>query len=66
MNKIAGYRKMLGYTQESMAKKFGISTHAYWKKERGDTQFNDQEKVRFKEMLKSIFPDITIDEIFFN
>lgn len=64
-NKIAGYRKMLGHTQESMAKEFGISKQAYWMKERGDTQFNDREKVLFKEMLKSIFPDITIDEIFF-
>lgn len=56
---------MLGHTQESMAKEFGISKQAYWMKERGDTQFNDREKVLFKEMLKSIFPDITIDEIFF-
>lgn len=66
MNKIAGYRKMLGFTQEGMAKQFGISTQAYWKKEKGDTQFNDKEKLLFKEMLKTLFPEITIDEIFFS
>lgn len=66
MNKVAGYRKMLGYTQESLAKEFGILTQAYWKKERGDTQFSDQEKRKFKDMLKPFFPNITIDEIFFS
>lgn len=66
MDKIAGYRKMLGFTQEGMAQKFGISTQAYWKKEKGDTQFNDKEKLMFKELLLPIFPNITIDEIFFS
>lgn len=66
MNKVAGYRKMLGFTQKGMAKKFGISTQAYWKKEKGDTQFNDKEKLLFKELLKPLFPEITIDEIFFS
>lgn len=65
-NKIAGYRKMLGYTQESIAKEFGISKHSYWMKESGKTQFSDSEKVLFKQMLLSIFPTITIDEIFFS
>lgn len=64
-NKIAGYRRMLGHTQTTMAKEFGISKQAYWKKERGDTEFNDREKIQFKEMLKPIFPEITIDDIFF-
>lgn len=66
MNKIIGYRKMLGYTQEEMAKEFGISKQAYRMKEKGKTAFNDKEKILIKEMLKVIFPDITIDEIFFS
>jgi len=65
-NKLAGYRKMLGYTQEDMAKIFGVSKQSYRMKEKGEYQFNDKEKVKFKEMLKPIFPEITIDEIFFS
>lgn len=65
MTKVPGYRKMLGKTQDDMAKEFGISKQAYWKKEKGQTQFSDKEKVMFKEMLKPLFPDITIDSIFF-
>lgn len=65
MKKIAGYRKMLGMNQEEMAKEFGISKQAYWKKENGITQFSDKEKLQFKEMLIPLFSDITIDAIFF-
>lgn len=64
-NKIAGYRKMLGKTQVDMANIFNISQQAYRLKEKGDTQFNDKEKMKFKQMLLPIFPSITIDEIFF-
>lgn len=66
MNKIVGYRKMLGHTQESMAKEFKISKQAYWSKENGQTQFSDKEKQHFKNMLIPLFPEITIDAIFFN
>ena len=65
-NKIAGYRKMLGYTQKKMATEFGISSQAYRLKENGKTPFNDKEKLKFKLMLQKIFPKITIDEIFFD
>lgn len=65
-NKIAGFRKILGMTQKSMAEVFGISLQAYWQKENGRTPFSDKEKVLFKERLKVIFPDITIDDIFFS
>lgn len=64
-NKIAGYRRMLGKTQKDVAEMFGISTQAYSSKERGKTQFKDSEKVIFKKELQRLFPDITIDEIFF-
>lgn len=66
MNKIAGYRKMLGMTQKDMAKQFEISYQAYWKKEKGEVAFSDKEKLQLKKMLQPIFPNITIDEIFFN
>ncbi len=66
MNKIVGYRKMLGMTQEDMAKKFNISKQAYWMKEKGKSQFSDKEKLLFKRMLLPLFPLITVDEIFFS
>lgn len=66
MNKIIGYRKMLGFTQTDLAKKFGISLQAYRLKENGTTAFKDSEKVLFKNLLIPIFPSITIDDIFFN
>jgi len=64
-NKIAGYRKMLGYTQTDMAEEFDISKQSYYLKENGKIPFTDNEKRKFKEMLATIFSNITIDEIFF-
>lgn len=66
MNKIVGYRKMLGLTQSGMATKLGISKQAYFMKEKGNTPFSDKEKIAIKCMLRTIFPSITVDEIFFN
>lgn len=65
INKIAGYRRMLGMTQKQLAERFNISLQAYWQKEKGKVPFSDKEKVIFKTLLKPIFPNITIDEIFF-
>lgn len=44
----------------------GISTQAYSNKENGKTEFRDSEKLIFKNLLKSIYPSITIDQIFFD
>ena len=66
MNKIIGYRKMLGFTQTDLAKEFGISLQDYRLKENGTTAFKDSEKVLFKNLLIPIFPSITIDDIFFS
>lgn len=35
MNKIKGYRNMLGLTQEELGKKLGISKQSYYNKETG-------------------------------
>ena len=64
-NKVAGYRKMLNFTQEEMGEKLGISKQFYYLKEKGKSSFSDKEKLIFKNLLKNIFPDITIDTIFF-
>lgn len=65
MSFLAGYRKMLGVTQTDMANRLGISKQAYYRKEKNLVPFSDKEKVMIKEMLIQIFPEITIDEIFF-
>ncbi|SEQ46818.1 DNA-binding transcriptional regulator, XRE-family HTH domain [Ignavigranum ruoffiae] len=65
MNKIARYRKFLGYTQADMAKIFNISIQSYSRKERGIVPFADKEKILFKNMVSKLFEEITIDDIFF-
>jgi len=66
MNKVVGYRNMLGKSQEKMAEEFNISTQSYRLKEKGQINFNKVEMVKFRDLLrKDLFPNITIDEIFF-
>ena len=64
-NKIKGYRYMLGLTQKEMGSRLGISKETYIKREKGETNFRDSEKVIFKNLLLPLFPDITIEKIFF-
>lgn len=64
-NKVRGYRTMLGLTQVEMAKVLGISKQSYHSKENGITPFKDTEKIKIKTLIESLFPSITIDEIFF-
>ncbi|MFJ7952194.1 helix-turn-helix transcriptional regulator [Lysinibacillus sp. NPDC096418] len=65
MNKVAGYRVMLGLKQSEMASYMNISRQAYSQKEKGKIPFKDSEKVFLKDKFKVIRPNITIDEIFF-
>ena len=65
VNKIKGYRNMLGLSQEQLGKKLGISKQAYYNKESGKNSFSDSEKLKFKALLLPLFPDITIEDIFF-
>ena len=66
MNLIAGYRKMLDMTQSDMSKELGISKQSYYRKENKLVPFTDQEKILIKRMLIPLFPNITIDAIFFS
>lgn len=65
MQKVVGYRNMLGMNQQEMADHLGISKQAYWNKENKKTPFTDDEKVIIKDLLKPLFPNIKIDDIFF-
>ena len=64
-NKIKGYRYMLGLSQKEMASELGISKETYIKRERGIVKFKDDEKIKFKKLLVKIFPNISIEQIFF-
>ena len=64
-NKVKGYRNMLGLTQEQMGEKLGITKQTYHNKEIGKNSFSDKEKMTFKQLLLPIFPNITIEDIFF-
>lgn len=66
LNKVAGYRAMLGLSQREIAELFGISKQAYSAKERGFTNFNKSEMIIFKNLLVEHIPGISIDEIFFD
>lgn len=66
VNKVRGYRNMLGLSQTEMAKLIGISSkQSYSQKENNKISFNDEEKKRFKLVVEQYFPNITIDDIFF-
>lgn len=57
---------MLGLTQKELGNALGISKQAYYNKEKGKSSFTDSEKIIFKQMLIPLFPNITIEDIFFN
>lgn len=66
LNKVAGYRAMLGLNQTELGQYLGISKQAYSNKETGKRNFNDIEKAKIKELIAEHIPDITIDDIFFD
>ena len=66
MNKVAGFRVMLGLKQSDVANTLNISRQAYSEKERGKIPFKDSEKMILKEKFKLIDSNITIDDIFFS
>ncbi|ASJ94401.1 MULTISPECIES: helix-turn-helix transcriptional regulator [Staphylococcus] len=66
MNKVLGYRKMLGKTQKQMAMEFNISEQSYRNKEKGKVEFKKDEMIKFKSLLVGKgLNNITLDDIFF-
>ena len=59
LNKVAGYRVMLGLKQSEMASQMNISRQAYSQKENGKIPFKDKEKVFLKEKFKVLYPNST-------
>lgn len=65
MNKVLGYRKMLGKTQKQMAMEFNISEQSYRNKEKGKVEFKKDEMIKFKSLLVGKgLNNITLDDIF--
>ena len=63
---LAGYRTMLGKTQEDFANVLGISKQSYNQKELGKTSFKDEEKIILKKYISDKFPEISYEVLFFN
>ncbi|CAD5900567.1 helix-turn-helix transcriptional regulator [Carnobacterium maltaromaticum] len=67
MNRLAGYRVMLGKKQSDIADLIKVSRQSYSEKERGNIPFKDVEKVLIRDFFREeLFPKITIDDIFFS
>lgn len=64
INKIAGYRAMIGKTKSDFAKLLGITPAAYGVKEK-NKRFTDDEKIIIIKFLKSYFHEISIETLFF-
>lgn len=66
INNVKLYRIALGFTQRQVASYLNIARQTYVKKELGNSPFNDNEKIKLKELFKKIDDDVTIDKIFFS
>jgi putative transcriptional regulator len=64
-NKVRGYRNMLKMSQEELGNYLGITKQTYHLKEVGKLEFKSEEMKKIKELVVEIFPNITIDDIFF-
>lgn len=62
MDKLKQLRKAHNLTQEAMARRLGITLSMYEKVEGGRTGAS----AAFMKKVKAAFPDITIDDIFFD
>lgn len=65
MNKIAGFRRMLGLSQEEMAERIGLSLTGYRLKENEINEFKKTEMFKIYRMIKDVMPDVTLEDIFF-
>lgn len=65
MNKVKGYRHMIGKSQKEFAKILGLSVKTYNHKENGKNEFTQKEMYKIKNLFLPINSNITIDDIFF-
>lgn len=65
INRVKGYRNMMGLTQKMLANKLNISPQALSAKENGRRNFNDTEKMYLLNFFKEIDSDLTMEKLFF-
>jgi len=65
MNKIKGYRNMIGYSQKKMSSELGISEGTYRQKENGYKIFNLSEVERFMNILYDHNIEASVNDVFF-
>lgn len=63
INKVKGYRVMIGLTQEEMAQKIGVSLRTFQNKEQGTTQFSLEDLKKIKGVLEENGLSVLIDEL---
>ncbi len=66
INKVQAYRKALGLKQSELSEILNISVPMYSRKERRETAFTDNEKVKLLNFFKRYFPNETMIVYFFN
>lgn len=64
MNKVKGYRTMLGLTQEEMAEKLGVSINTYAGYETNPEKMSITVAKKFLEVVNEVDNTITLNEIF--
>lgn len=64
-DRLVGYRKMLKINQCELASLLGISATSYSKKETGKIEFTQSEMIKITQCIKSLVPNVTMDDIFF-
>ena len=63
VNKIRGYRVMIGITQNEMAEKLSMSLRSYQLKESGEQSFKSDELLKIQEVLNEKNVKVSIDEL---
>lgn len=63
---LAKYRRSLKISQTKMAHIAGLKLTSYRYKEKGEKPFTQDEMIKIYYFLSNEYPDITIEELFFN
>lgn len=65
-NKLLGMRKAVGVTQSEIAEYLNIAQITFSRKESGKSEFKRTEMEKVTTFFKKYYPDITLEEIFFD
>lgn len=63
---LLGYRTMLNLNQKQLGEKIGMSKSAYCLRETGKREFKASEMFNIMKIINETFPQIKMEEIFFN